>query len=397
MPEIHPKRFVILCLVLFSTFCLPLLAVGEEAGLPGWTDNPPPRNVTTLLALAEKYRAEGRWTSALAFYSRAIKEARKDLDRLTRERGGDHPAVAEALDRLADLFLVRQDFIEKMDRDGDKETEELCDFVLQYERAEWIRTGLYGTPFHPSIARALDRTAELWRRCHPTMAEKFFKAAVTSREHIFGPTHLQVADACDRYARYLKLSMMDFKGARALYERALKIRETLLGEGRIEMIRNLPDLAETAFFSGDKNSAKMLVRRAVMTIQRNTAPPTPETAEILRSLGLIEGEMEDPGGARILLEKAVDMQERLFGPRHPKVAETIGDLALLFLNQDQPDRALALYNRALKILEFHYGRIHPELEAILIEMISLLEERGERSRAENLHRRLKQILKKKET
>lgn len=350
--------------------------------------------VTDFLNRAKALEVRGEWVSALGAYTEAIEAAREVLMHRIQRLGDDHPDVAAYLDRVADLYLMRCEFMEKIDQEGERETNELCDFVVMYERAEWIRTKAYATPFHPEIAKTLDRAAQLWRRCHPPMAEKFYKAAVSCKENIFGPIHPEVADACDRYAYYLRCSMMKFKAARSLYERALSIRETTFGKNHPKTIRNLPDLAWTTFYSGDKAYAKSVIQRAVSTVQ-GEMKPDPEVADILARMGILLDETGDAGGARILLTRAADIRKRIFGYRSPEVADTLADLGLVFRNRNEPDQALRYYEEALDILKNIYGPEHPELGEVMLELIGVLEDMGEKERAKKLNERLERIRIKK--
>ncbi len=350
---------------------------------------------TEFLNRAKTLEVQGQWTSSLGAYSDAIQAAREVLRLRVQHLGDDHPRVAACLDRVADLYLMRCEFMEKSDQEGERETNELCDFVVMYERAEWIRTKAFATPFHPEIATTLDRAAQLWWRCHPPMAEKFFKAAVSCREHLLGPGHPETADACDRYAFYLQSEMMKFREARTLYERALRTRERTFGKNHPKTLRNLPDLAWCAFYSGDKTYAKSSIQRAVRTVQAGKNQNHPEVADLLDCLGLLLDETGDAGGARILLTQAADIRKKIFGYRSPEVAETLADLGLVYSNQNEPDRALRYYEEALDILKGVYGPEHPELGEVVTALIGVLEDMGEKERAKDLNERLERILLKK--
>ncbi len=384
----------LLLLVLLWTVPIPSTLAADESVL-GRGEETTDRRVLEFLNRAKTLEVRGEWVSALGMYGRALAGARVALQRGIQRLGDDHLDVAASLDRIAELCLARQDLLEKMDRDGEKEINELCDFVLMYERAEWIRTKAYATPFHPEVAKTLDRAAQLWRRCHPPMAEKFYKAAVSCRERTYRPIHPEVADACDRYAYYLQWSMMKFKAARTLYERALGIRETIFGKNHPKTIENLPDLAWTAFYSGDKAYAKSVIQRAVSTVQGGMNQNHPEEADLLGRLGILLAETGDTGGARILLERAADIRKRIFGYRSPEVAETLADLGLVYQNRNEPDRALRYYEEALDILESIYGPEHPAIEEVMIALVGVLEEMGEKERAQELNKRHKKILTKK--
>ncbi len=351
--------------------------------------------VTRLLDKAETGEKSGEWTSALGFYGEAIQTGHEVLKSQMARLGDSHMDVASDLDGLADLYLIRRQLLEKMGQEEEKEGRELCDFVLIYEKAEWIRTQAHGTPFHPDIARTLDRAARLWQQCHPPLAEKFYKAAVSCRENIYGPTHEEVAGACDRYAAYLQYSTMKFKAARAQYERALSIREALFGKDHPRTLETLPDLAWSAYYSGDKDFAKSIVHHAVNRIQKQTIPNRLDMADALNSLALFLDETGDHDKALVLLQKTVDIRKTVLGPLHPEVAHTLVDLARVNLNQNHPKQALVIYEKALAILETAYGPEHPELESVVLEMIGILEEKGNRGRVKKLHDRYDRIQKKK--
>ncbi len=381
----------LLFLVLLCTVPVPSTLAADGGGL-GMRAKTTDHRVEGLLNRAKTLEVRGEWATALDMYSRAVAGARVVLQNRIQQLGENHLDVAASLDRIAELYLARQDLLEKMDRDTDRKTNELCDFVLVYERAEWIRTKAYASPFHPEIARTLDMAARLWRRCHPSMADKFYKAAIRCREKLFGPKHPEVADACDRYAYYLQWSMMKFKDARTLYERALKIRENAFGKTRLQTLKNLPDLAWTAYYSGDKAYAKSVIQRTVSTIQGGMNPDHSGIATTLRTMGLLLDEMDDPGGASILLQRAADIMKKVYGYRHPEVAETLTDLGLVYRNRNEPDRALRYYEEALGILESVYGPEHPALEEVMIGLVAVLEEMGEKERAQELNKRHKKIL-----
>ncbi len=353
--------------------------------------------VTRLLDKAEAGEKRGEWTSALGFCGEAIQMGHEVLKRRMDRLGDSHIDVASDLDGLADLYLIRRQLLEKMGQEEEEEARDLCDFVLIYEKAEWIRTKAYGTPFHPDIAQTLDRAARLWQQCHLPLAEKFYKAAVRCRENIFGPTHEEVAGACDRYAAYLQYFIMKTKAARAQYERALSIREALFGKDHPRTLETLADLAWSVYYSGDKTSAKSMVRQAVNRIQEMAISNRPDMANTLNRLALFLNETGDHDQALILLQKTLDIRKTALGPLHPEVAHTLVDLGRVNLSQNHPEQALVAYEKALAILEKAYGPEHPELESVILEMIDMLEEKGNRDRVKKLNDRYDNIQKKKRT
>ncbi len=386
---IAAARLTVLCIVMFLG-----LAVMPPC-IAGTGHSQMDELIEAKVAQAKRYQDQGEWAQALETFSQAIEIAQKDLAPPKTELDEANPQMADLLDRIADVFLTRHALLDRMNRDTDRYDKQLCDFVLIYERAEWIRTKAYKTPFHPLIAQTMDRMAALWRQCHPPMAVNYYQASIKSNENIYGANHIEVAQACERYARYLQWTMADFKGARTQYKKALKMRESLFGKSHLKTIQSLPDLAWATYFCGDKQLANSLIRRGVEAVQTTLISDHAEVADIHHSLALLLDTAEDYGQARNHLQKAAEIRKKIFGPQHPMLGKTLKDLATVCMNQKDRNRAYVYYQQALTILEKAYGPEHPELEEVVVELIDFLEEEKAQARILKLKAQHAQILKKK--
>ena len=99
-------------------------------------------------------------------------------------------------------------------------------------------------------------------------------------------TEAQVADLLDRLASYRHGALAAYTQARPLYERALAIREKVLG------------------------------------------PDHPDTAASLNNLACLLQDQGDLAGARPLFERALAIREKVLGPEHPDTATSLNNLAM---------------------------------------------------------------------
>lgn len=386
-PFFRSFSFLLFCAATSWLLCFPRLLTAEITSAEAQRNH--------FFELAKSCEKEGRWQAALDAYSQAVVWAHAELEERTQRLGADHLDVAQSLDHTAEAYLARRYLLDETGREDENEARQLCDFVLLYEKAEWIRTRVYATPFHPQIARTLDHTAALWRACHPPMAEKYFKAAVSCREHIYGKSHQAVADALDRYGRYRQGPMMNFKGARDLYRRALVIRQDLYGPAHLKTIVNMPDLARVTFYAGDRKDAQQLIARAVQIIEAGDGSAGCDAVEVLHRLGGLADEMSDPARARDLLERALADCNKCSQPLRSCAGAILLDLARVERNDGRLDQALRHYRASLEEMASRRGKDHPSLKEVVFEVIGLYEERGEQDQARELERRYQQLLKSK--
>jgi tetratricopeptide (TPR) repeat protein len=154
---------------------------------------------------------------------------------------GKAPEIAMSLHNLA--FILRE-------RGRHSEAEPL------YKRALKIREAVLG-PENPSTAMTLNNLASLYRaQGRYSEAEPLYKRALKIREAVFGPEHLhtvvslinlallyedhhQHTNAEPLFQRALPL----IREAEPQYQRALKIREAMLGTEHPDAIQALNDLA----------------------------------------------------------------------------------------------------------------------------------------------------------
>jgi tetratricopeptide (TPR) repeat protein len=139
---------------------------------------------------------------------------------------------------------------------------------------------------------------------------------------------VMAARLCNQMGYHLQ-TIGDLRGARPHYERALAIREKVLGAEH------------------------------------------PDTARSLNNLGGLLQSQGDLAGARPHYERALAIREKVLGAEHPDTARSLNNLGGLLQSQGDLAGARPHYDRALAILEAGLGPDHPDTKIVRENLESL--------------------------
>jgi tetratricopeptide (TPR) repeat protein len=163
-------------------------------------------------------------------------------------------------ERLIKTAQRRQQIDELQSDDSDK----ICDFALEYERAEWIKTKVYKTPFHEDVALTLRNIASLYKLCHAPMAQKYLQSVLKIEQQLYTAESEQAASAHDSLGDFQRLYMMEFKKAIGHYEQAKRIRIHIYGSMDPRITKNYDRLAITVFYhKNDKSYGEKLLKDSI--------------------------------------------------------------------------------------------------------------------------------------
>ncbi|MBI5354440.1 MAG: tetratricopeptide repeat protein [Chloroflexi bacterium] len=153
----------------------------------------------------------------------------------------------------------------------------------------------------------------------------------------------------------------DLVGARAAYERAIKIWEADLGTEHPQVATGVNNLGSVMKDQGDLASARTAFERALKIFEANLGEDHPNVATLVNNLGFVMQAQGDLSGARAAFERALKIDEASLGSDHPNVARDINNLGGVMHNQGDLGGALAAYERAIKIWEANLGIEHPQV------------------------------------
>jgi tetratricopeptide (TPR) repeat protein len=207
-------------------------------------------------------------------------------------------------------------------------------------------------------------------------ARPWYERALGVRERVLGPDHPDTAASLNNLAILLR-AQGELAAARPLFERALEINERVLGPDHPATALCLNNLARLLQDQGELAAARPLFERALQLRERMLGPDHPDTAQSLNNLACL---LQDQGvlvPALSLYERALKIRERVLGPHHPATATSLNDLANLLQDQGEPVAARLLMERALTIRERVLGPDHPDTAQSLNNLAILLRAQGE--------------------
>jgi tetratricopeptide (TPR) repeat protein len=217
--------------------------------------------------------------------------------------------------------------------------------------------------------------------------------ALAIREKVLGSEHPDTATSLNNLALLLK-EQGDLAAARPLLERALAIREKALGPEHPDTAQGLNNLAFLLHAQGDLAAARPLLEHALAIREKVLGPEHPHSATALSNLAALLNDQGDVPAARPLHERALAIREKVLGPEHPHTANSLGNLALLLGDQGDVAAAQPLHERALAIREKVLGPEHPDTANSLNNLAFLLQAQGDVAAARPLLERTLAICEK---
>ena len=194
----------------------------------------------------------------------------------------------------------------------------------------------------------------------------------------------QASYILDRLASYRHGALAAYAAARPLFERALAIREKVLGPEHPDTATSLNNLAGLLQAQGEFAAARPLFERALAR-EKVLGPEHPDTAMSLNNLAhLLHRAQGELAAARPLCERALAIHEKVLGPEHPATANSLNNLAGVLKDQGDLAAARPLYERALAIDEKVLGPDHPDTATDLSNLGLVLRQLGATDKAEHL-------------
>ena len=210
--------------------------------------------------------------------------------------------------------------------------------------------------------------------------------ALAIREKVLGPEHPDTANSLDNLALLLQ-AQGELAAARPLNERALAIREEVLGPEHSDTATSLNNLALLLQAQGELAAARPLNERALAIREKVLGPEHPDTANSLSNLANLLQAQGELAAARPLHERGLSIREKVLGPEHPRTATSLNNLAVLLQAQGELAAARPLFERALAIREKMLGPEHPSTATSLNDLAGLLQAQGDLAGARPLFER----------
>lgn len=319
------------------------------------------------------------------------------------------------IDVVVRLFGIDQKLVAEFDADlrlNGEETAELIaektgSYRLEVEaKNKTAPSGGYNvrlTEVHPATdqdrsleeARKLIREADrLLRANKADEARQKAQRALALREGVLGPDHPDVARAIFTLGN-IEYEVDDLPKAETLFQRAVLIREKSLPPDHPELASSITAIANVYLVQSKYSQARSLYQRALAIREQAYGPDHPEVGRAVNLLAHSYDEAKDHVSAEVLYRRAAGIAEKNFGPTHVMFARALTNLAIV--HKELGDYAFAepVFQRALGILEQSYGET-PSIVPALISTGNLYTDMGEIIKAGPFYERALAILDKAE-
>jgi tetratricopeptide (TPR) repeat protein len=224
-------------------------------------------------------------------------------------------------------------------------------------------------------ASLLDRAGSYFHgRASYSEARPLKERALAIREKVLGPEHADTADSLSSLASLLR-AQGELNSAKSLFKHALAIREKAFGPDDCRTATSLNNLAAVLRDQGELSAARPLQERALAICESVLGPDHPDTAVSLNNLAALLRDRGELVAARPLFERALTIREKLLGPDHPRTATSISNLAKLLSQLGETSKAEPLLQRAIAIGEKTLGSEHPLTQRFNSNYARLLLER----------------------
>jgi serine/threonine protein kinase/Tfp pilus assembly protein PilF len=206
-------------------------------------------------------------------------------------------------------------------------------------------------------------------------------------------TFPEAARLLDQAGLYL-LEHAQYTQARILFQKALTMREEMVGPEHTDVAESLSNLAGPFLYQGMYAQAEPLFERSLAIRLRIQGPRHPDVAVALNNLALLYNQQGKYSQAEPLFHQALAIWKEAQGLAHADIACTLNNLALLYQVQEKFALAEQFYRQAITIWEQIRGPIHPDVATGLNNLAMLLHRLGKYSQAESLFQRVLEIREK---
>jgi tetratricopeptide (TPR) repeat protein len=221
-------------------------------------------------------------------------------------------------------------------------------------------------------------------------AEPPLQRALALREQVLGPAHVDVAETVNALAELYYLQGR-YTEAEPLYHRALAIREKALGHEHPRVAESLTNLGTLYLTQWRHSKAEPLYQRALAIREKVLGPEHPDTAMSLSNLASFYKALGQYAQAAPLFERALALREKALGPEHLHIAINLNNLVMLYQAQGRYAEAEPRSQRALAIWEKVLGPDHPQVATGLGHYAALLRATNRTPEADKLESRAKAI------
>ena len=224
-------------------------------------------------------------------------------------------------------------------------------------------------------------------------AEDFYERALEIREKVLGQEHPDTATMYNNLAGVYK-TQGDYEKAEEYYLKALKILKKILGQEHPDTATTYNNLAGVYKAQGDYRKAEETYQKALRIREEVLGWEHPSTARTYNNLAGVYKAQGDYGKAEKYYIKALKLAKKVLGQEHPDTATTYNNLAGVYKAQGDYGKAEETYEKALRIREKVLGYEHPDTAATYNNLAGVYQDLGDYGKAEEYYIKALKIVKK---
>jgi len=238
-------------------------------------------------------------------------------------------------------------------------------------------------------ARVLDMCVESalgMGKTKDTETRQSAERALSIKESVLGPDHPEVAKSLMNLGILVRKEG-DFAEAQRLLERSLEIREKKLGPRDPETAASLDEIADVLQTTGKYETARGLYERALAIQEESSGSESREVARTLNSLAVMQMDLGEYEEARSRLERALAIRVKVLGPDHPDTVQLLNNLGSLLVETGDYAAALPLEEQALDLWAKILDPGNPAIGAAAFNLANLRAQIGDYESAKPLYER----------
>ncbi len=286
---------------------------------------------------------------------------------------------AEKATRLNDFLLTMLGSVDPESAQGEEVTvQELLESGIEPARQELAD--------QPEILASVLRTigSSYGRLDKLEEAEELLRESVRLRQKVFGPDHLEVAEANRDLAQVL-IFRGELAEAESLSRAVLKIRSGELDEGHTLIAGVWNDIGYILRLQGRYEESATAMNAAV-EMRRASGDTTRALAEMYGNLGAVQLKLDRLEDAEKNLRLSYDTFRKFEGGDHPSTAMAAANLATVLREEQRLDEAETLHREAIAIGERVLGE-HQQVAAMYSNLGLVLRDKGETAAAEVMYQK----------
>ena len=225
-------------------------------------------------------------------------------------------------------------------------------------------------------------------------AKRILERALKIDEQAYGPDHLNVATIANNIGSVLK-DLGELEEARKCYERALKIDEQAYGPDHPNVARDVNNIGTVLQDLGELEEARKYLERALKIDEQVYGQDHPKVAIRVNNIGMVLQDLGELEEARKCYERALKIDEQVYGQDHPNVARDVNNIGTVLQDLGELEEARKCFERALKIDEQAYGQDHLNVATIANNIGTVLKDLGELEEARKCFERALKIFRDK--